>query len=138
MPDGRCVLTTADPRKAACEVQGPGYQWEPTFEVCLPPGLTQPAQTGLAAAIAQAACAAMGGQWLASAGQCQTPNATYGLEDFVSAAAAPGTCPNGQVKTPEGCLPPAGAAAVESGDVKIWFVIGGLAVSAYVLGKVFA
>jgi hypothetical protein len=108
--------------------------------VCLPPGLTQPAQTGLAAALAQAACAAMGGQWLASAGQCQTPNATYGVEDFEAAAAAPGACPNGQVKTPEGCLPPAGAepAAVEANDVKIWFVIGGLAVSAYVLGKVLA
>lgn len=112
--DGRCVLATADPRKAACEVQGAGYQWEPNTQICLPPGLAQPAQTGVFAEVARSICAAMAGQWDAVAMECQTANDKYGLQELQHSQLPPEPCPSDRpVKTPEGCFPHPGGVTDE-------------------------
>jgi hypothetical protein len=104
--DGRCVLTTSDPRKAACEVRGAGYQWEPNTQICLPPWVTQPAKSDLATQIAQAVCGAMAGRWDPVSLQCQTLNNKYGVTDLQTSALPPDPCPPDRpVKTPEGCFP---------------------------------
>jgi hypothetical protein len=99
-------MTTGDPRKAACEVQGAGYRWEPNSQICLPPGLAQPAQAGVFSEIAKSICAAMAGQWDGVAMECQTANNKYGLAELQTGAMPPDPCPSDRpVRTPEGCFP---------------------------------
>lgn len=104
-PDGRCIPRTSDPRQAACEVQSAGHRWDPISQVCVPPGLTQPAQIGIAEIAARLGCAAMGGQWLMASNECQTADRKYGINAFQTVALPPGNCPAGQMQTPEGCRP---------------------------------
>jgi hypothetical protein len=50
-------------------------------------------------------CAAMGGQWDASAMECSAGGNTYKLPDFQPGSMPTGACPGGEVMTPNGCKP---------------------------------
>lgn len=54
---------------------------------------------------AQVACQAMQGSWDPVAMECKVGDQTYSLPDFQPSSLPAGTCPGGEVMTPNGCKP---------------------------------